>query len=248
MKKNKMMRAALALLVVTMLTMSIVSGTFAKYVTQGSASDSARVAKFGVVVEGSSELFAKNYLETTNTPGEDTATLSVKSSGTAADDYVVAPGTQSKAEAMKLSVKGTPEVAVNVNFAVTAAKDIVLKKSNGLPDKTVAGNTTFDNAADYYPVKFTLKKGTETLVTDDTLAAVEAALKDSTLSKKYAAGTALDTAIGDLVLTWKWDFETNNDKQDTLLGDLAANAATVDSGLYNLDTEFAVTVSVTQVD
>ena len=244
MKKNKMMRAALALLVVTMLTMSIVSGTFAKYVTQGSATDSARVAKFGVEVASTGSLFAKTYAKSTTTPGG--TELSVESKNDPADN-VVAPGTQSSADGMKLSVTGTPEVAVKVDFAVSTATDIVLKKADGLPNKTGVGEATFNNAADYNPVKFTLKKGSEPLVTDGTLAQVKEALEATTLSKEYAAGTNLSTAIGDLVLTWKWDF-AGNDMADTLLGDLAAGTATIDSGLYKLNTAFAVTASVTQVD
>ena len=241
MTKNKMMRAALALLVVTMLTMSIVSGTFAKYVTQGSATDSARVAKFGVEVKAEGSLFSKTYAKGDNTPAS--ANLSVES-----EEKVVAPGTKSADAGMKLSVKGTPEVAVKVDFAVTAADDIVLKKADGLPNKTGVGEATFNNTADYNPVKFTLKKGSDTLVNGGTLAKVKEALEATTLSKEYAAGTNLDESIGDLVLTWEWKFDTENDKQDTLLGDLAAGTATIDSGLYKLNTAFAVTASVTQVD
>ena len=62
MKKNKMMRLASFLLVATLLTTSMISGTFAKYVTEGSASDSARVAKWGVEVEATDDTgFKKVY-------------------------------------------------------------------------------------------------------------------------------------------------------------------------------------------
>ena len=72
MKKNKTMRAAGGLLIATMLTSSIVSGTYAKYVTTDSATDTARVAKFGVTVTASGSLFDKTYLAgTANTPGGD---------------------------------------------------------------------------------------------------------------------------------------------------------------------------------
>ena len=43
MKKNKMMRAASALMVATLLTTSVISGTFAKYVTSVNSSDWARI-------------------------------------------------------------------------------------------------------------------------------------------------------------------------------------------------------------
>lgn len=47
MKKNKMMRLASVLLVVTLLTTSAISGTFAKYTTSNSGNDTARVAYWG---------------------------------------------------------------------------------------------------------------------------------------------------------------------------------------------------------
>ena len=55
MKKNKMMRLASAMMVLTLMSTSVISGTFAKYVTKGEATDKARVAKWGVevIVEGS---------------------------------------------------------------------------------------------------------------------------------------------------------------------------------------------------
>ncbi|MBR6599807.1 MAG: hypothetical protein IKK88_05855, partial [Oscillospiraceae bacterium] len=71
MKKNNSMRAAGGLMIATMLTTSIVSGTYAKYVTSDSATDTARVAKFGVTVEASGSLFDTTYMssEGGNKPG-----------------------------------------------------------------------------------------------------------------------------------------------------------------------------------
>ena len=51
MKKNsKLMRASFVLLVLTLITSCFVGGTFAKYVSEGEGTDSARVAKWGVEV------------------------------------------------------------------------------------------------------------------------------------------------------------------------------------------------------
>lgn len=47
MKKNKMMRLASCLLVAILLTTSVISGTFAKYTTSSTGTDSARVATWG---------------------------------------------------------------------------------------------------------------------------------------------------------------------------------------------------------
>ena len=216
MKKNKMMRAALALLVVTMLTMSIVSGTFAKYVTQGSASDTARVAKFGVEVSASGDLFSKTYAKGTNIPAS--ANLSVVST----DSKVVAPGTKNDT-GLTLSLTGKPEVDVKVTFNVETATEIHL--------------------GDYYPVKFTLKKGDTAIVENGTLAKVKEELDK--LEVSYTAGTELSG--GETVnLSWKWDFD-GDDTKDTKLGDIAAGKATA-GDTDSINTEFKANITVTQVD
>ena len=62
MKKNRMMRLASILLICVLLTTSVISGTFAKYVTADTGSDNARVAKWGVelIVTGDN-LFSNSY-------------------------------------------------------------------------------------------------------------------------------------------------------------------------------------------
>lgn len=250
MKKNKMMRVAGALMVVTLLTLSIVSGTFAKYVTSDSESGSARVAKFGVDVVASGTLFDKTYKAATNNgPGgegaEDTndTALTVESS-----TNVVAPGTKN-ADGLALSITGTPEVDVQVAINVTVNNDVVLKANNALPDKTTGNSATFDNKKDYYPVVYTLKKGTEVLKSGNL---TDIKTKLESYAGRYDAGTNLTNTIGNLTLTWEWDFDNEGagtyDKQDTLLGDLAAGTATVDSSLYNINAGVEITLSVTQID
>ena len=125
MKKNKAMRAAGGVLIATLLSTSAVSGTFAKYVSKGSAGDTARVAKWGVVITGSGNLFSKNYLNgDTNTPTTLTTAnaISVESSN---EDMLVAPGTQSDATGLSFGITGTPEVDTRVK-ATIEAKDVYL--------------------------------------------------------------------------------------------------------------------------
>lgn len=61
MKKNNTMRVAAGLAIAALLSTCLVSGTYAKYVTDGTATDSARVAKFGVEVHPSADAFATSY-------------------------------------------------------------------------------------------------------------------------------------------------------------------------------------------
>ena len=115
MRKNKMMRAASGLLVATLLTTSAISGTFAKYTTSSTGTDSARVAKWGFNDTSSitlTDLFKTAYDK--NVKGE-------------AD--VIAPGTTNKAT-FKFNYSGTqaaPEVAYTFNVSTvdsSCAEDI----------------------------------------------------------------------------------------------------------------------------
>ena len=61
MKKNKFMRLASVMLMLCLITTCAISGTFAKYTTSATATDTARVAKWGVkVVVTGKEAFAKD--------------------------------------------------------------------------------------------------------------------------------------------------------------------------------------------
>ena len=60
-KKNWTLRAAVLMLALVLITSCFVGGTFAKYVTGGSGTDSARVAKFGVTVTANGTMFSKEY-------------------------------------------------------------------------------------------------------------------------------------------------------------------------------------------
>ena len=106
MKKNRTMRAAALMLTLTMITSCFVGGTFAKYTTNSTGTDSARVAKFGVAVTANGPTFAKEYAK-----DDDKFTLEANS---VVSTDVVAPGTNGNMASMTLS--GTPEVAVRVSY------------------------------------------------------------------------------------------------------------------------------------
>ena len=262
MKKNKMMRIASVLLIAVLLTTSIISGTFAKYVTSDNAADSARVAKFGVVVTATGSLFDWTYKKANDngpgghTPDEDPYTaLTVES-----DTNVVAPGTKNN-KGLSFAVTGTPEVDVKVDFSLTGVKEVYLKANDDeratWPDMTKgAKDATFELDEDYYPVKFTLTQtttgesgATTTLVNEGKLADVKAKLAELTKTAYYDANTNLSEVVGTFTLKWEWAFD-GNDQADTLLGYLAAEGRLVGitKDYYNLETAVALTVTVTQVD
>ena len=92
MKNNKMMRAASGLMIAALLTTGMISGTFAKYITQDELNDSARVAKWGVNLGISGNLYGEAYDGANNTIVTSGSTATVQSSSTG--EKVVAPGTK----------------------------------------------------------------------------------------------------------------------------------------------------------
>lgn len=251
MKKNVMMRLASFLLVAVLISTSAISGTYAKYVTSAENSDSARVAKFGVVVTATGSLFEDTYKDApTDTEADQTVVSAVST------EDVVAPGTNNAEDAFKFSITGKPEVDVKVEVAVTEdTNDVFLKAKTGLP-KMTTGNAedTFDLASDYHPVKYTLKhKGAAVEGATDVTLAVLAQKLEAITTENVAANTDLTTTFGEYEITWKWDFNGDDDA-DTLLGDLAAGttltpAVDLTAGTdYNLNTGLKITVTVTQVN
>lgn len=163
MKKNKMMRIASILLVVTLLSTCVISGTFAKYVTKAEGEDQARVAKWGVLVSVEGGAFADKYAATDEAYLEDGGEYAVVSAN---GDKVVAPGTSAKEADMALvaTVKGTPEVAARYTLEGKGMKDVVLKKGTytdytqlvKAADGTYGYTGTFTLDKDYAPVKWNL--------------------------------------------------------------------------------------------
>lgn len=224
MKKNKMMRVASALLVAVLLSTCAISGTFAKYTTSDSASDSARVAKFGVTVTAAGDMFKETYAK-----NDDSFTLAENT--VVSTDKVVAPGTSGSLGGV--TITGTPEVAVRVSSTAT---------------KVDFGDKWVDKDGSYYcPIEITV--GSKTIKGNDfgNVEAFEAEVKKAVdgFTKDYEAGTDLDTeTVNDenkLAVSWAWVFAGNDDVKDTYLGNQAAadHAATI---------ELEISTTVTQID
>ena len=232
MKKNMMMRLASVLLIAVLMSTCAISGTFAKYVTSDSGSDTARVAKFGV------EVTAKNFgmFKTDYKIDDKTATFTGDYSVSAAEgdrDDLLAPGTSGSFA--DIAITGSPEVAVDVAIVATVE---------------VSGK--WEVAGEFYcPIVVTVGT-TEISGLDYTSAAYFAqAIKDEIdgKSKQYAPNTDLGAIYNNtnLDLAWAWAFENatgskqnQTDEKDTVLGGTAvANDLTISIG---------VSIKVTQID
>lgn len=140
MKKNKAMRSASVLLVATLLTTSVISGTLAKYTTQDAAKDTARVAKWGVELQAIGNLYGDTYKDRIVTENDTTAT--VQSVDRTAD--VVAPGTQN-AEGFTFSLKGKPEVDGTITTTIKSQNIFLKKGTYGIMIPVAPGVVTADN-------------------------------------------------------------------------------------------------------
>lgn len=195
-KKNKTMRAAGALFVATMLTTSMTAGTFAKYTTGDSASDSARVAKFGVVISADGTLFGQQYADkdsdnkiisynVTSTEG----TVQVNAADGVNGINVVAPGTKNST-GLGFSVTGKPEVDINISSTIKAKNIRLNAGSYGVMVKeekvTDVNYASYVSAGLYYLDGSEYKKiSTETYETTKTHGGYYAVHNTVTLEKNY---------------------------------------------------------------
>ena len=234
-KSNKWMRTGALLVVLTLVTSTLVGGTFAKYVSKGSATDSARVAKWGVTIETkdysgneSEGLFRNTYTNNGNTV--------VGESGA----KVIAPGTKGNLADFTITA-GKPEVASEVTLGATL---------------TFEGNWkdgTSSDGSEYCPLIFTVDLGagagekkffigqtvSNTGLQDsevnshgtiqdmaDLKLAVETYIEKG--SKKYLPGHDYTNETLPITVGWEWEFEQSTvtgqtDQKDTDLGNRAVN-------------------------
>lgn len=226
MKKNRTMRIAAVMLVFALLTTCIISGSFAKYITTGTAaSEAARVAKWGVTVEAAADSvkIADDEYGTTVAAFQETA------------GGIMAPGT-SKESAAVIAISGQPEVAVKILVEADVTVDGWLDKTGAFyfPLTVTVGGIAVDlsSCTDAAGVKNAIK------------AAIEGAIPSATIAPNTDLGDAYNNS---LKISWAWPFgaddnkESGNDAKDTYLGDQAAKGNLATFGV-------SITVKVIQVD
>ncbi len=249
MKKFNATKMMALLMALCLITSTFVGSTLAKYTTEVSGSDTARVAKFGVVLTADADIFAKEYA------GNDA--ISVKSDS--ATDDVIAPGTAGNA--VLFTIDGAPEVDVQVtatlgDFTMATLPtgsyknytEYVDTDSDGVKD----GYADFNLANDYKPVYWTLKKdGVAVVGCENVNLDVIDTYLENTLSGKYEveadAATGFESINGDYELSWTWAFEGVNDAADTFMGQVAAGVEAAPAG-YVANESFAFNLNVTQID
>lgn len=247
MKKNVMMRAASALLVAVLLTTCTISGTFAKYTTSTTGTDSARVAYWGFdqAAELTINLFDKEY----------DASKADKSVNGA--EKVIAPGTEKSTEFAFSYANNTgksitaPEV--DYTFSVSTAGSqcaISIQKNTNikwyLDDELAPAYVSTGEEADT-----SYDEGSWNAL----LKAIEALDGDKT---KYDAGKLPEAFYGTPsdtnkkhTIGWKWAFDTEDDTSTTEKNEMKDQDAT-DTAMGNADTldnvTLKITITATQID
>ena len=188
MRNNKMMRTAAGLLVATLLTSSVLFGTFAKYTSKSTGTDTARVARWGFNDTTSIEfddLFKKSYDQ--NVTGE-------------AD--VIAPGTTNSAK-FKFDYTGSKN---NAEKAPEVAYTFTVDTTGSSCDQTIQNNTSITWKLDNG------KWGTwnELIAAIEALDGDKAQYEAGTLPTEFTGTTEHEVA-------WKWEFD-GNDTEDTTMG------------------------------
>lgn len=256
-KHSALMRASGILLVLTLGTSCFVGGTFAKYVSRGEGSDTARVAKWGVEVAVTGGGFKTAYGKD-DVNADFIGDYSVEGTGSESITFtwntndgeksskknvsnVIAPGTKGDFGGIKIT--GQPEVAVKID--TTAYVDVKgWEVNNGefyCPLKFTIGDTTI-NGLDYSSDTAGGASSFE--------AAIKTAIEKAT-SKQLPAGTDLSEVGKDVTYSWEWPFEngegsvcSQSDELDTVLG----NNALGEGGAEIPAVYITVTTTVTQID
>ena len=230
MKKNVMMRVASIMLVLVLMSSSVISGTFAKYVTSGESEDNARVARFGVTVSADFEkTFTRGY-KLADVKSADTEAES--SVWAVSETDVVAPGTAGSLA--NFAVIGKPEVDVRVNYEATLNLHnwkLDMNKDNTLAVEEpeycpIVITITYNSVTKTYGMDAAHGTGDACTVTYPTVAEFEAgvAAAIAACTADYQANQDLSQVNDDLTISWAWPFEKGdaNDVKDTMLGDQAA--------------------------
>lgn len=244
--KNKKTVLIIAIALLLVLALTLGGFTFASYISKGSGTDSATVAKWGFVVKADAgNIFSADYTKGEGEFAEAVGTgtgVAVKAAANA-----VAPGTTGS---FTFEISGTAEVKADVSVALTGA-DIVLKAA--------AGGETYT----YNPIKFSLQK--DSAAATENLSFSELQGKLAELNEEVAAGGTYSKA-GKYTVTWEWAFDNSEvsvqpndgegtaltgDECDTILG-MYAFASSSEKVEYNgveyNGVEYTLTGSVTTLN
>lgn len=219
MRKNRMMRLASVLLVCVLLTTSVISGTFAKYISTASGSDTARVANWG---------------------WDNTATISIEnlflkaydSGKVNSDTDIIAPGTQNNAT-FKFVYDEAQGSAPEVAYTLEVSTD------GSTIDPTIESNAAIIWSLDgtEYPATATETSWDRLIKAIEGLDGADDGAEQYSPQEMPAAFSTSDT---EHTVGWKWGFyvDGGQDVVDTNMGNADALA----------NVKLVIKITATQVD
>ena len=200
MRKNRMMRLASLMLVLVLLTSSVVSGTFAKYVTTVSGTDTARVARWGFTGDTTNITIGNLFMNAYNNVD--------------ADVDVIAPGTENSAK-FEFAYNGAAGTAPEVKYNFTVSTD---------------GSNCADAIKNNANIKLAVYKTSDGVgaAAWGTWDAMIAAIEDLDGTETFDPGE-LPAISEEYTVAWKWDFYTDKtaDEKDTTMGNAASDVVTL---------------------
>ena len=160
MKKNKTMQMILITLLIAMIALVLVSGTYAQYTSSASGSDTARVAKWSFIV-GEDDIVLNNTFKFNlfNTINDSNGTDEEEDVVSANSDKVIAPGTSGNFK-LVLENKSETSAKYGITYTVTNTASIPVKFSvNGTDWK----DSLDDVVADDVNTKIDANTGSNTI-------------------------------------------------------------------------------------
>ena len=224
MKKNKMMRLASLLLVMVLMTTCVIGGTFAKYTSTATSSDTARVANWGfeAVSMDLTGLFATTYETHTDGFTGDTV-ISANTTD------LIAPGT---------SGFDTFQFAYDQSAGINAPEVAYTF------EVSTEGSSCAQSIQDNNNIVWALDHGTYGTWTQ-LIASIKALSGDASGSKDYAPGNLPEAFSKDdnvHTVSWMWLFETTGDaaqdETDTAMGNANELA----------EVELVITITATKIN
>ena len=197
---NKAMRFGAVMLVLALLTTCAISGTFAKYTTSSSGTDSARVAKWGI---GTSSIVLDDLFQKTYDVDAASGSETVKS-----DVDVIAPGTTNSVT-FNITADGSTAPEVDYTFKVTTE-----------------GSSCADDIKNNTNIKWYLDDTTTALTWDKLMEKIATLGSNATIKAGNFPGTAGTAATH--TIKWEWVFNTADaaDVADTKMGNATTLANT----------------------
>ena len=245
--KRKTRISIVAMILVLLIAIGSVAGiTLAKYITSATVTtQTATVAKWGYTLTAdTTNLFGVSYGEVDDTTrlAKVSGSNTVVAQGSSNSGAIVAPGTTGY---MMLKLQGVAEVNAKLTIDVTDFETVTLANSDGQgndykPLKWTVNNTAVTNGSAKSNLAAAIAIAIESELQANNISVPEGKKVTVTVSEsKVTVQLPANTSFGEngieLKILWTWDYTggSENDKLDTILGQIAdGNVNDQDFGQY----------------